>query len=224
MIVGFLGFIGSGKGTAGDILKELGFIKQSFAGPVKDTASVMFGWPRHLLEGDTEESRKFREEYDPFWSKKFGYQFTPRMALQTIGTEVGRDIFDSNIWINMLEKKIESDKNYVITDVRFKNEMNWIRKNNGILIEIQRGENPDWYDIAVSANSGSMESELLMYETGVHESEWRWITPSIIDERIYNNDSTENLKNSLIKVLTFYMGKSTMEDILYNGEKNEAIQ
>lgn len=219
MIVGFLGFIGSGKGTAGDILKELGFIKQSFAGPVKDTASVMFGWPRHLLEGDTEESRKFREEYDPFWSKKFGYQFTPRMALQTIGTEVGRDIFDSNIWINMLEKKIESDKNYVITDVRFKNEMNWIRKNNGILIEIQRGENPDWYDIAVSANSGSMESELLMYETGVHESEWRWITPSIIDERIYNNDSTENLKNSLIKVLTFYMGKSTMEDILYNGEK-----
>jgi len=223
MIVGFLGFIGSGKGTAGDILKELGFIKQSFAGPVKDTASVMFGWPRHLLEGDTEESRQFREEYDPFWSKKFGYQFTPRMALQTIGTEVGRDLFDPNIWINTLEKKIEKEKNYVITDVRFKNEMDWIRKSNGILIEIQRDENPDWYEIALSANSGSMESELLMYETGIHESEWRWIAPSVIDDHVYNNGSKEELKEKLINVLSFYMGKSTIEDILHNGEANETI-
>jgi hypothetical protein len=223
MIVGFLGFIGSGKGTAGDILKEIGFIKQSFAGPVKDTASVMFGWPRHLLEGDTEESRKFREEYDPFWSKKFGYQFTPRMALQTIGTEVGRDLFDANIWISRLEKNIEENKNYVITDVRFKNEMNWIKNNNGILIEIQRDQNPDWYDIAIAANSGSMESELLMYETGVHESEWRWISPSMIDERVQNIGSKDDLKQSLIKILTFYMGKGIVDEILHNGEINETF-
>jgi hypothetical protein len=223
MIVGFLGFIGSGKGTAGDILKEIGFVKQSFAGPVKDTASVMFGWPRHLLEGDTEESRKFREEYDPFWSKKFGYQFTPRMALQTIGTEVGRDLFDSNIWISRLEKNIEENKNYVITDVRFKNEMNWIRNNNGILIEIQRDQNPDWYEIAIAANSGSMESELLMYETGVHESEWRWISPSMIDERVHNIGSKDELKQDLIKILTFYLGKGIVDEILHNGEINETF-
>jgi hypothetical protein len=223
MIVGFLGFIGSGKGTAGDILKEIGFVKQSFAGPVKDTASVMFGWPRHLLEGDTEESRKFREEYDPFWSKKFGYEFTPRMALQTIGTEVGRDLFDANIWINTLEKNIEENKNYVITDVRFKNEMNWIRNNNGILIEIQRDQNPDWYDIAIAANSGSMESELLMYETGVHESEWRWISPSMIDERVHNIGSKDELKRDLIKILTFYLGKGIIDEILHNGEINETF-
>lgn len=223
MIVGFLGFIGSGKGTAGDILKEIGFVKQSFAGPVKDTASVMFGWPRHLLEGDTEESRKFREEYDPFWSKKFGYQFTPRMALQTIGTEVGRDLFDPNIWISRLEKNIDENKNYVITDVRFKNEMNWIKNNNGILIEIQRDQNPDWYDIAIAANSGSMESELLMYETGVHESEWRWISPSMIDERVQNIGSKDDLKQSLIKILTFYMGKGIVDEILHNGEINETF-
>jgi hypothetical protein len=223
MIVGFLGFIGSGKGTAGDILKEIGFVKQSFAGPVKDTASVMFGWPRHLLEGDTEESRKFREEYDSFWSKKFGYQFTPRMALQTIGTEVGRDLFDPNIWISRLEKNIEENKNYVITDVRFKNEMNWIKNNNGILIEIQRDQNPDWYDIAIAANSGSMESELLMYETGVHESEWRWISPSMIDERVHNIGSKEDLKRDLIKILTFYMGKGIVDEILHNGEINETF-
>jgi hypothetical protein len=45
----------------------------SFACSLKDTASVMFGWDRDLLEGDTVESRKFREQKDEFWSDKFGY-------------------------------------------------------------------------------------------------------------------------------------------------------
>jgi len=222
MIVGFLGFIGSGKGTAGDILKEIGFEKQSFAGTVKDTASVMFGWPRHLLEGDTEESRKFREEYDPFWSKKFGYEFTPRMALQRIGTEVGRDIFNENIWINILEKKIDKNKNYVITDVRFANEIKWIQKQGGILIEVKRGKNPDWYEIAFEANQGCKKSETLMYETGVHESEWKWIG-NFIDESIENNDSKETLRNNIFSILTFYLGPSRMKELLHNGEINEVV-
>ena len=222
MIVGFVGFIGSGKGTAGDILKEIGFEKQSFAGPVKDTASVMFGWPRHLLEGDTEESRKFREEYDPFWSKKFGYEFTPRMALQRIGTEVGRDIFNENIWINILEKKIDNNKNYVITDVRFANEMKWIQKQGGILIEVKRGKNPDWYEIAFEANQGCKKSESLMYETGVHESEWKWIG-NFIDESIENNDSKETLRENIFSILTFYLGPSRMKELLHNGEINEVV-
>jgi hypothetical protein len=222
MIVGFVGFIGSGKGTAGDILKEIGFEKQSFAGPVKDTASVMFGWPRHLLEGDTEESRKFREEYDPFWSKKFGYEFTPRMALQRIGTEVGRDIFNENIWINILEKKIDKNKNYVITDVRFANEIKWIQKQGGILIEVKRGKNPDWYEIAFEANQGCKKSESLMYETGVHESEWKWIG-NFIDESIENNDSKETLRENIFSILTFYLGPSRMKELLHNGEINEVV-
>ena len=222
MIVGFLGFIGSGKGTAGDILKEIGFEKQSFAGTVKDTASVMFGWTRHLLEGDTEESRKFREEYDPFWSKKFGYEFTPRMALQRIGTEVGRDIFNENIWINILEKKIDKNKNYVITDVRFANEIKWIQKQGGILIEVKRGKNPDWYEIAFEANQGCKKSETLMYETGVHESEWKWIG-NFIDESIENNDSKETLRNNIFSILTFYLGPSRMKELLHNGEINEVV-
>jgi hypothetical protein len=61
MIVGLLGFIGSGKGTAGDILKDLGFTPVSFAKGVKDVTAEMFGWPRHLLEGDTQHSRDWRE-------------------------------------------------------------------------------------------------------------------------------------------------------------------
>ena len=58
MIIGICGLIGSGKGTVADILEqEHGFIKVSFADSLKDAVAAVFGWPRSLLEGDTEESR-----------------------------------------------------------------------------------------------------------------------------------------------------------------------
>ena len=69
MIVGVCGLIGSGKGTVADILvEEYDFKKISFADSLKDAVAVLFKWPRHLLEGDTEESRFWREQPDEFWS------------------------------------------------------------------------------------------------------------------------------------------------------------
>ena len=74
MIIGLIGFIGSGKGTAADILvKNHYFNKLSFADAVKDATSAIFGWPRHLLEGDTDESRAWREQKDERWSERVGY-------------------------------------------------------------------------------------------------------------------------------------------------------
>ena len=40
MLVGVLGFIGSGKGTAGEILEDMGFTSLSFASNLKDVAAV----------------------------------------------------------------------------------------------------------------------------------------------------------------------------------------
>lgn len=62
MIVGICGLIGSGKGTVADMLVgEFGFTKISFADSLKDAVAAVFGWPRNLLEGDTDESRSWRE-------------------------------------------------------------------------------------------------------------------------------------------------------------------
>ena len=66
MIIGLVGFIGSGKGTVGDLLSQEGFIPDSFARPLKDACSSIFGWPRELLEGNTEFSRTWREQPDKF--------------------------------------------------------------------------------------------------------------------------------------------------------------
>jgi len=215
MFVGLVGFIGSGKGTAGDMLTKIGFTKQSFAGPLKDAASVIFGWDRNMLEGDTKESREWREQPDEFWSKVMGRPFTPREALQKLGTEAGRNVFHNDIWIESLQRRITG--NTVITDVRFQNEMDFIRRNSGVLIHIQRGELPDWYHTAKDANNGDVKAlqEMKMY--GIHESEWKWIGGQI-DYTIVNDGSVDDLKKHLAQVLTHRYGSDIIEQLFVNGE------
>ena len=208
MIVGLLGFIGSGKGTAGDILKDMGFTPISFAKGVKDVTAEMFGWPRHLLEGDTQHSREWREKPDKFWSSEFGKEFTPRLALQLMGTEVGRDVFHKDFWVIKLKNYIDNapDQNYVITDVRFQNEIQFINRYGGTLIEIKRGITPHWYEIASKANRGDHKAEAFMIEqSGVHESEWRWVGGNI-DHTIDNDGSLEDLKKNLKNCLISSFG------------------
>ena len=215
MIVGLLGFIGSGKGTAGNMLKDLGFFPVSFAKGVKDVAAEMFDWPRHLLEGDTDESRNWREQPDAYWSKEFGKSFTPRLALQLLGTQVGRNVFHEDFWVIKMKKYIteNKDKNFVITDVRFQNEIKFVHDVGGILIEIQRGIKPHWYNLASKANRGDGKAEQFMLNnSGIHESEWRWIGGSI-DHIIENEGSLEDLKNNLIKRLVSSYGSSIIEEL-----------
>lgn len=203
MIVGLLGFIGSGKGTAGDILKDMGFTPVSFAKGVKDVAAEMFGWPRHLLEGDTQLSRDWREQPCKFWSAEFGKPFTPRYALQLMGTEVGRDVFHKDFWVIKLKKYMNDnpDQNFVITDVRFGNEIDFVHQMNGALIEIERGVRPHWYSVAALANNGDSKAEAYMREqSGIHESEWKWIGGQI-DYTVQNSGTLEDLKNNLVKCL-----------------------
>lgn len=192
MLIGMVGFIGSGKGTVGDFLQNrCGYHQDSFARPLKDAVAAIFGWDRQLLEGNTPEGRAWREQPDSFWSEKFGYTFTPRLALQLMGTEAGRDVFHKDLWVISLLHR-NQNKNTVITDVRFKNEIDLIRKNRGIVVRVQRGENPCWYSIASAANAGDLDAVAHMKELGIHQSEWDWIGAEM-DYTIMNNRSLEAL-------------------------------
>lgn len=200
-VVGFVGFIGSGKGAAGDILSECGYVKESFAKGVKDSAAAMFGWDRKLLEGDTEASRLFRETPCPFWSEKFGKSFTPREALQKVGTEVGRDIFNPNLWVSSLESRLKQDKNYVITDVRFPNEIEWIHNMGGEVYEIQRGAYPSWYKALKCTNPYDAHiRNNIMHGYNIHYSEWAWVGCNL-NGTIKNEGSIQHLTN-LLKFVT----------------------
>ena len=198
MIIGLVGFISSGKGTVGDLLESKGFYKDSFATPLKDACSVMFGWPRELLEGDTEVSRSWREQQDSFWTEKFGYSFSPRLALQLMGTEAGRDVFHKDIWVISLLNR-SKNKDVVVTDVRFKNEIEYIQNNGGIVVRIKRGEDPEWVDSLTKINTQDKRIEY-MEKFSIHQSEWDWVGCDFNYE-IANNGTIEDLGNKVDSVL-----------------------
>lgn len=224
MIIGLVGLIGAGKGTVGDILRLEGYKQASFAGALKDTASQMFGWDRDLLEGDTDESRQFREQKDDFWSKRFGYDFSPRLALQLLGTEAGRNVFHKDIWIYALENRIRNHKNVVVTDTRFPNEIEFIRSKGGIIIEVKRGERPEWYDKIsywLSCDRGN-EDKPSHIEGLPHESEWRWINQKI-DFTINNSGTLDDLRKGVKDILTLIEVRDTIDMLNYEGVLNEAV-
>lgn len=66
-----------------------------------------------------------------------GLPFSPRVALQTLGTEFGRTQ-DPDVWVKVALQ--DSDLNKVLPDVRFKNEMAGIKQAGGHLIRMKRGE------------------------------------------------------------------------------------
>jgi hypothetical protein len=216
MIIGVIGFIGSGKGTAADILVEKhGFVKLSFADAVKDATAAIFGWQRSLLEGDTDESRKFRETKDEWWSNKFDRDFSPRLALQLMGTEAGRDVFHKDVWVYALERKMEMYKNVVIADVRFPNEIEWMQSKGGFAVRVCRGADPEWYDCATLANKKAESHEQISRKLAakdamvdrykIHYSEWAW-AGQIMDYQLDNNGSISMLEADIGHMLKVFTG------------------
>lgn len=200
MIVGFCGFIGSGKDTAADYLINYhGFRRDSFANSLKDAVAAVFGWDRILLEGRTKEAREWREQVDTWWSERLNMPtLTPRWVLQNWGTEVCRQGFHDDIWIASLENRLLKTKDdIVISDVRFPNEIKAIKRAGGKVVRIVRGSDPEWYNDAKLANAGesvigSAIARAKMRSTGIHSSEWSWIGNGI-DFEIDNNGTIDSL-------------------------------
>lgn len=195
MIIGFVGFIGSGKDTAADYLVNFhGFRRDSFANTLKDAVAAVFGWDRTLLEGRTAESRAWRDQVDFWWSNRLGKQITPRWVLQHWGTEVLRNNFHDDIWIASLENRLrKTTDNIVISDVRFPNEIKAIHNANGLVVRVKRGPDPDWYQDAANVNSGPTNmswsiSKYKMKELNIHASETSWIGGNI--DKVIDNDSS----------------------------------
>jgi hypothetical protein len=190
MIIGICGLIGSGKGTVGDILVEQGYKKVSFADKLKDGVATIFGWDRAMLEGDTDESRTWREQPDEFWSNETKMEVTPRLVLQLFGTDCLRNGFYDGVWVSLLKKHIlDNPGDYVIPDVRFRNEQNMIRELGGKVWQVKRGKDPEWFTRAIFDNNNP-ETSNLMNGFDIHESEYKWIDVNTRFDSILHNEGT----------------------------------
>ena len=190
MIIGICGLIGCGKGTVGDILvDDYGFTKLSFADKLKDGVATVFNWDRAMLEGDTVESREWRESQDDFWTKETGRTITPRLVLQEFGTDCMRKGFDNGIWVSLVKQELVRypNKNFVIPDVRFPNEANMIKSIHGEVWRVRRGQDPVWM---------RMYQDIGVEPKDVHESEWRWAKVDF-NNVIYNDLGIEELRSQV---------------------------
>jgi flagellin-specific chaperone FliS len=173
MIIGLLGQKQSGKDTCADYLvKKHGFERFAFGDSVKEVCRILFGFNYQQLYGNK------KEEIDP------NLNITPREAFQKIGTEFGQNIIHELLPNLNIEKKtlwtrnldnIDKSKNIVISDVRFKHEIDAIKKNGGIIIKINRNT------IQNDFNKHSSEQEIFN------------ISPFLIDFIIDNNGTLNEL-------------------------------
>ena len=205
MIIGITGLIGSGKGTVADILvEEHNYIKLSFADKLKDGVATVFGWDRSMLEGDTVESREWRETVDEFWTNETGREITPRLILQEFGTDCMRNGFYHGVWVSLVKQEIlnHAQTKYIIPDVRFQNEIKVVKELGGEIWNVRRGELPEWWGTAILDNQ---TNSTLMKDNHpeVHQSEWRWIDKDEqFDIIIQNNDTIKALYSKVSDALS----------------------
>lgn len=205
-IVSLVGFKGSGKDSAGKhLIENHGFVGFSFADSLKDAIASVFCWDRAMLEGDTVESREWREQVDLWWSEKLGIpNFSPRMAMQMIGTNVFRDHFNQNIWILNVERRILNligDRKVVLIDGRFPNELDLGRKYKATVIRVKRGQEPDWFNEALMINTTPFDQGRFdKLNNNIHVSEWAWIGQKI-DHTIENNKTLEHLHSEIERLV-----------------------
>lgn len=115
---------GVGKDTvASRLVDSYGFIRMSFADPLKDACRTIFHFTDEQLYG------KDKETIDPRWNK------TPRQILQLFGTEALRQTIDPEVWIKSFNIKLHKmassmptqQLRVVVPDTRFENEAEAIR-------------------------------------------------------------------------------------------------
>lgn len=126
--VGLVGPAGAGKTTAAQCLTKRGFARERFAGPLKDMMRAV-GLTDEQVEGDLKE-----EPCELLCGK------SPRVAMQTLGTEWGRETIGQDIWVRLWLHRVRHMGLVVADDVRFPNEVAAIRNyaDKSVIIRIER--------------------------------------------------------------------------------------
>jgi|TARA_B100000424_G_scaffold271708_1_gene276046 hypothetical protein len=171
-IIGICGSIGSGKTLVADYLcASHNFFKIKMASPIKDMLSAV-GLTDRELEGT---------------SKELGIDLlcghSPRYAMQTLGTEWGRNMIGKDIWVNLWRNKaynhLDMNCNVVADDVRFPNEVEVIKSMGGKIIKLHRS----------SSSKSAHKSEELKFDADID---------------VDNNDSVYGLYSKVDSIIQDY--------------------
>lgn len=130
-IIGLCGKAGAGKDTVAEFLwTDFRINRVAFASALKDRAIKEFGLSYEQCYGDE------KEIVIPEYNK------SPRQILQLMGTEWYRSI-DDKFWLRQVYNQISNDLSHYytgvcITDVRFPNEIDFVKEIGGVTVKITR--------------------------------------------------------------------------------------
>ena len=133
-VIGIAGPARVGKNTVADAIGDWlwedtthSYLMSPMAGPIKEALRELFGWTDEHLEGS------LKEVVDERWG------FSPRRAMQWMGTEWGREFLGPDTWIKRQARNIGTVDVIIIPDIRFDNEAEFVRKN-GVVIHVKPGD------------------------------------------------------------------------------------
>lgn len=141
IVIGLTGYAGTGKDTVRAILEEQGFNGMAFADPIRTMLREML--TSNGISDRYMDDRNFKEAVIP----ELGVSY--RHMAQTLGTEWGRSL-KSDFWLSLAgaymadttDTAETESVNFVISDIRFYNEAEWVRERGGVIWHIQRNERP----------------------------------------------------------------------------------
>lgn len=157
MIIGISGFARSGKDTLADILtSQHCYIKVSFADKMREALLALNPFVLHDSNGTSISIVDAVNAYGWDGIKSSSYAKDSRRLLQRFGTEAGRRVIGENIWVDATMNSIDPNKDYVISDMRFLNELEAVKARGGLAIRVNRkGVGP--------ANSHTSETEMVKH-------------------------------------------------------------
>lgn len=141
MIIGLSGYAQVGKDTVANYLVEnYGFVKVSFADPIREALYKLD--PK--IRVDELAGVSLANAVDHMgWEEVKRLSTDARDLLQRLGTEVGREMFGKDFWVNQGLLRAKEHENVVFADTRFMNEANAIRATGGQIWRITKpGQGP----------------------------------------------------------------------------------
>ena len=144
-----VGNMGSGKDTFADYL-PCTYAHLAFATKLKEICGMIRSG--NIIQANIELSILFEDNVPHhLFSDLQIFAMFPKEAgkdrylLQKFGTDYCRE-WDDNVWVNGLKSQIEPNKNYVVTDCRFRNEFNAF---------------PDWCTVFIEANESVRKKRII---------------------------------------------------------------
>ena len=134
ILIGLTGYAGSGKDTVRNIMEQEGFVGLAFADGIR-------GMLRELLtsagiDDAYIDERTLKETIIP----ELGVSY--RHMAQSLGTEWGRNL-RRDFWLRIaaafvVDQMDAGETHFVISDVRFANEAEWVRNKGGQIWRVHR--------------------------------------------------------------------------------------